>query len=37
MASELIPRLLKLPQWQADFPIVEPEPLPPVHIPRSVL
>lgn len=37
MALELIQRLLQLPEWREDFPIVEPQPLPPVHIPRSVL
>lgn len=37
MAQELIPRLAALPQWRADFPIAEPEPLPPVHLRRQVL
>jgi hypothetical protein len=37
MANELIPRLGSLPEWRNTFPVVEPEPLPPVHLTRPVL
>ena len=37
MAEELVPRLSALPIWRDDFPIVEPEPLPPVVLTRPVL
>lgn len=37
MARELVPRLVALPHWRDNFPIVEPDPLPPVVIGRSVL
>jgi hypothetical protein len=37
MAQELVAQLQTLPQWRADFPIVEPAPLPPPSLKRTVL
>jgi hypothetical protein len=37
MAQELIPRFSRLPHWQDDFPVVEPDPMPPIQFSRPVL
>jgi len=37
MALELVHHIQSLPQWRPDFPVVEPQPLPPVSLVRPVL
>ena len=37
MADDLVARLSGIPEWREDFPIVEPEVLPPVMLKRPVL
>jgi hypothetical protein len=37
MAQELVGRLNDLPVWRPDFPVVEPDPLPPFSIARPVI
>ncbi len=37
MANDLVERLSTLPAWQADFPIVEPPPMPEVKLSRPIL
>jgi len=37
LAGDLLPLILAAPDWQQDFPIVEPGPMAPVHMPRTVI
>ncbi len=37
MSRDLVHRLLDLPPWREDFPIVEPQPLPPATMTRPLL
>jgi hypothetical protein len=37
IAKELVLRLGSIPPWQADFPITEPEALPPAELSRPVI
>ena len=37
MASDLTRRLEAVPAWQNDFPVIEPAPLPPISLERTVI
>jgi hypothetical protein len=37
LAKELLPLVLNAPGWRGDFPIVEPAPMAPVQVPRTVI
>jgi TIR domain-containing protein len=37
LADELLPFILAAPVWRQDFPIVEPVPMAPVQVPRTVI